>query len=346
MIRAEQFAKRLRTLEPLPKPPVTQTLEASDSEDDEEPPQARQSQSSDPEKWHDSADEASADEADPNHSPRTGPRRYAAYQDDSESERSDDNEYDSRKGMLKRSGTTNARDSVRKPIRATSPLSDANMSDLSRDGRYPALLPPKKPLVPSTSARAHQDQDLSRPHHVVQSIPRQEMEPESQPRFGNKGQISRPAQLSVPEITPAPISVAQVQNERVEPEELVWEVTEEDYMEYDTVQGQHEVIHKEFIGIDTPDGTPHSHPPVPTLPRIDPPETLDEIDVIDYCESQRLEDLEGSWSLTQPTAIRSSSHTANLPLDPPPTDRERHHEAKDFCQDDEQDLALLEMDIF
>jgi hypothetical protein len=324
---------------PLPKP-ATQALELSDPEDDEEPPQPLQSQSSDPERWHESADEA-----DTILSPRTGPRRYTVYQDGSESERSDDNEHDSRQGMPKRSGTTNTRDGVRKP-RATTPPSDVDMSDLSRDDRYPAPPPPKKPMVPSTSARAHQDQDPSRPHHVVHSIPRQELARESRPRFGNIGQISRPAQLPVPAVTPVPVSVAQFQDERVEPEEVVWEVTEEDYMEYDAAQGQQEAIRKEIISIDTPDGTPPSHPPVPTLPRIDPPETLDETDVIDYCESQRLEDLEESWSLTQPAANRSSSHTTNLPLDPPPTDRERHHEAQDFGQDEEQDLALLEMDIF
>lgn len=342
MIRGEQFTKRLRTLVPRPKPPVSQVLEVSDFEDDEEPPQRCQSQNSDREKWHEIADEA-----DPTPSPRTGPRRYAAYQDDSESERSDNSEHDSRQGMPKRSGTTSTRDNARKPVRTTTPSSDVDMSDLSHNDRYPVPPLPKKPVVPSTSARAHEDQYLSHSQHALQAIPLQEMVPESRPCFDYAtGQISQPAQLPVPGVTPAPISVAQVQGE-VEPEEaVVWEETEEDYMEYDAAQGQQEVIHKEIISVDTPEAIPPSRLPVPTLPKIDTPQTLEETHAIDYYESQRLEDLEESWSLTQSTAIKSSSHTANLPLDPPLADRERHHETQDFDEDEEQDLALLEMDVF
>lgn len=353
MIRGEQFTRRLRTLVPLPKPPVTQTLEMSDPEDDEEAPQSRQSQSGDQEQWHESEDEADLTPA-----PRTGSRTYIkGYRNDSDSERSDDNEHDSRQGMPVRSGATNtscvslSRENVREPVRAATPPSDADMAEFSSDHRYPVPPPPPSPppqecVVTPTSARVHRDGYLSRPRHSVQRVSKQDMASESnQSQFDDTlAQIGRPVQLPVLETIP-PVSVTKVQEEEVEAEEdVVWEVTEEDYREYDATHRQQEAAYKDIISNDTLEGLP-SRPPAPTPSKIIP-QTLDVSDVIDYSESQRLEDLEDSWSHSLPMAIRSSSRSTDIPLDPPPTDRECPHDPQDYGPDEEQDLALLEMDDF
>jgi len=167
----------------------------------------------------------------------------------------------------------------------------------------------------------------------------------NQSQFDNTlGRIGRPVQLPVLETTP-PVSVAKVQEEEMEAEEdVVWEVTEEDYREYDATRRQQEAAHKDIISNDSLEALPF-HPPAPTPSRIIP-QTLDVSDVIDYSESQRLEDLEDSWSHSLPLAIRSSSRSTDIPLDPPPTDRERPHDHQDYGPDEEQDLALLEMDDF
>lgn len=353
LIRGEQFTRQLRTLVPLPKPPVTQALEVSDPEDDEEAPRSHQSQSGDQEQWHESEEDT-----DPTPSPRTGSRTYIkGYQYESESERSDDNEHNSRQGIPERSGTTNtSRVSMSRkneePIRATIPPSDVDMAEFSGNHSHPVppLLPPppQEYVVASTSASAHQYGDLSRPRHSVQRVSKQDMASESdRSQFEDaNGQIGQPIQLPGLETTPAPVSFAKVQEEEVEPEEdVVWEVTEEDYKEYDAAHRQQEAVHKEIIGIDILKAPP-SRPPAPTLSKICIPQMLDESDVIDYSESQRLEDLEDLWSLSQPIATRSSLHSTGVPLDPRPPDRERPHDPQDRGLDEEQDLALLEMDDF
>lgn len=341
----------MRTLVPLPKPPVTQALEVSDPEDDEEAPQSHHSQSGDQEQWHESEEDT-----DPIPAPRTGSRTYIkGYQYESESERSDDNEHNSRQSMPERSGTTNtsrvsmSRKNAQEPIRATTPPSDVDMAEFSGNHRHlvpPPPPPPQEYVVASTSARAHQDSDLSRPHHSVQRVSKQDMASESnRSQFEDtNGQIGQPVQPPSLKTTPAPVSLAQVQEGEVEPEEdVVWEVTEEDYMEYDAAHRQQEAVHKENIRIDTLEAPP-SRPPAPTLSKIGIPQTFNESDVIEYSESQRLEDLEDSWSLLQPMAIRSSLRSDGVPLDPPPPDRGRPHDPQDYGPDEEQDLALLEMD--
>ncbi|KAG0344460.1 hypothetical protein BG004_004465 [Podila humilis] len=297
--RGDHFLSHLKTLVPIPKTPAPGLLEDSDTEDEDELPRPNGTVH---ETEHYSDKEGSEEEVYPEPPLRTGSRKYTLYlADETDSDNSHEEE------RLSRQSRSNG-----KPRHVSH----------SSEGQWQHPSTQADPNVLNVAMRRPEDivmASASPPfvrQHITESASSM-LNCESVGRPELTANLRKPVQIIyIPAVAAQePVDQSHEVEELNQKETVVWEMTEDDYEAFDEAMIRDEdavpdatenTLKDDLAPIVTASRSHISSLSPPLAPaanvRAQPQPSLGAMDsesVIDCCESQRLEDLEDLFSLTQ-----------------------------------------------